>query len=138
MLGLVSVSAESGSAVFRLPPSPNVGNARGVVHGGAIASLCDCAIGTAMRSALKPGDVVATIELKVNYMAPGQGELEARSRVLHLGGTTAVGEVEIYGEAGQKLVAKAMATFAVKRGAAVPRPGAVTAMDPEFDGPHAN
>lgn len=138
MVGLQPVSAKDGQAVFRLPASPNVSNSRGVVHGGALCTLCDSSIGTAMRSALKPGDQVATIELKVNFISPGQGDLEARSRVLHMGGSTAVGEVEVYTVDGQKLVAKAMATFHIRRGAVAPRPGAVTALDPEFDGPDAN
>lgn len=136
LVGLVPVSARDGQAVFRLPASPQVCNARGVVHGGALCTLCDATLGTALRSALRPGDAVATIELKVNFMAPGQGDLEARARVLHLGGSTAVGEVEVYGAGGQ-LVAKALATFHVRRGALPPRPGASTALDPEFDGPDA-
>lgn len=138
MVGLQPVSARDGQSVFRLPANPNVVNARGVVHGGALCTLCDAALGTALRSALKPGDMVATIEMKVNFIAPGEGELEARARVLHLGGVSAVGEVEVFNENGTRLVAKALATFYVKRGAFPPRPGAVTAMDPDFDGPDAN
>lgn len=56
-----------------------------------------------MRSALKPGDMVATTEMKVNFIAPGEGELEARARVLQIGGLTAVGEVEVFGENGTRL-----------------------------------
>lgn len=137
MVGLQPVSAKDGTAVLRLAAHENVANARGVVHGGAICTLADSSIGTALRSALKPGDMVATIEIKVNFIAPGQGDLEARAKMLHIGGSSAVGETEIYAENGTKLVAKALATFYVKRGAFPPRPGAVTALDPEFDGPDA-
>lgn len=137
MIGVYPVSARDGHAVFRLPASPTVTNARGVVHGGAICTLCDASLGTAMRSALQPGDMTATMEIKVNFIAPGQGDLEARAKVVHIGGSSAVGEVEVYGENGTKLVAKALSTFYIKRGAFPPRPGATTAMDPEFDEPDA-
>lgn len=137
-VGIQTVSAKDGHAVCRLPLHAAVANVRGVIHGGAIATLCDGVIGTAIRSALKPGDSVATIELKVNFMAPAEGDLEARAKVLHVGGRTAVGEVDVYCEANGKLVAKALATFAVLRGSVPPRPGATTAMDPEFDGPESS
>lgn len=137
LIGIQTVSARGSESVVRLPSHPQIRNGRGVIHGGAIATLCDAAIGTALRSALSPGDTVATIELKVNFIAPGEGDLESRARILHIGTQTAVGEVEVFSGEGQRLVAKALATFFVRRGQERPRPGATTALDPEFDGPDA-
>jgi uncharacterized protein (TIGR00369 family) len=133
VIGAEVVEVEKGRCVLRMPAREVVMNARDVVHGGALCTLADAALGTALRSALEPGDVVATIELKINFIAAGRGDMLARARTLHLGRTTAVGEVEIE-DAGGALVAKAMATFHVKRGALPPRPGARTAMY-DFDGP---
>ncbi|WP_374711754.1 PaaI family thioesterase [Symbiobacterium terraclitae] len=134
VIGAEVVEAGHGRSVVRMPASEHTLNNLGIVHGGALCTLADAAIGTALRSALQPGDAVATIEMKVNFIAPGRGDLLARARTLHLGGTTAVAEAEIEDVRGA-LVAKALATFFVKHGAVEPRPGARTAMDPDVDGP---
>lgn len=134
VIGAQVVEAGHGRSTVRMPASEHTQNNMGMVHGGALCTLADAAIGTALRSALGPGDAIATLEMKMNFIAPGRGDLLARARVLHVGGTTAVGEVEIEDLQG-RLVAKGLATFYVKRGAVEPRPGARTAMIPEVDGP---
>lgn len=134
VIGAEVIEAGHGRSTVRMPASEHTQNNLGMAHGGALCTLADAALGTALRSALKPGDAVATIEMKVNFIAPGRGDLLAHARALHVGGTTAVGEVEIEDLNG-KLVAKALATFYVKRGAVEPCPGVRTAMIPEVDGP---
>lgn len=134
VIGAEVIEAGHGRSVVRMPFSEHTQNNMGMVHGGALCTLADAAIGTALRSALKPGDAAATIEMKVNFIAPARGDVLARARILHVGGTTAVGEVEIEDLQGI-LVAKGLATFFVKHGAVEPRPGARTAMIPEVDGP---
>lgn len=134
VIGAEVVEAGHGRSVVRMPASDHTQNNLGMVHGGALCTLADAALGTALRSALRPGDAVATIEMKINFLAPARGDLLARARTLHVGGLTAVGEVDIEDIQGT-LVAKALATFFVKRGAVEPRPGARTAMIPEVDGP---
>lgn len=134
VIGAQVLEAGHGRSTVRMPASEHTLNNMGIVHGGALCTLADAALGTALRSALQPGDVIMTIELKMNFIAPGRGDLVARARALHVGRTTAVGEVEIEDLQGT-LVAKGLATFYVKRGAEPPRPGARTAMMPEVDGP---
>jgi len=133
-LGIEVLEAGHGRSVVRMPAGEMILNALGVVHGGALCALADSAIGTALRSALDPGDTLATIEIKLNFIAPARGETVARAQAVHLGRTTAVADVEI-SDAGGTLVAKGLATFYVKRGAVPARPGAHTAMDPDVDGP---
>jgi len=133
-IGVEVREAGGGRCLLRLPASEMTLNALGIVHGGALCTLADAAFGTALRSVLKPGDVSATIEMKINFIAPGRGDLFARAEVVHVGGTTAVLEAEIR-DGSRDLVAKALSTFHIKRGAVAPRPGARTAMDPEVDGP---
>lgn len=137
LLGMRVISARNGEAVVTMPANPRLCNSRGVVHGGAICSLCDSAIGTAVRSTLQPEDLSVAMETKVNFLAPGRGDLQVRARVLRVGRSTAVGEAEVYGGGGEHLVAKALATYHVQRAARPPRPGATTALDPDFDGPDA-
>lgn len=134
LIGAKVLEAGHGHCLVLMPGNETTLNQAGVVHGGAVCTLADAAMSTALRSALKPGDTAATIEMKVNFIAPGRGDLLAAADLLHQGGTTAVTEVEIRNTE-QQLVAKGLATFHVKRGAQAPRTGARTAMDPEMDGP---
>ncbi|MEW8978258.1 MAG: PaaI family thioesterase [Symbiobacterium sp.] len=134
VIGAEVVEVGHGRCTVRMPASEHTLNNLGIVHGGALCTLADTAMGTALRSALKPGDAVVTVEMKINFIAPGRGELLAHARVLHVGNTTAVAEVEVADTDG-KLVAKGLATFLVKHGAVEPPPGARTAMLPEVDGP---
>lgn len=91
VIGAQVVEAGHGRSTLRMQASEHTQNNMGMVHGGALCTLADAAIGTALRSALKPGDAIATIEMKMNCIAPGRGSLLARARALHVGGTTAVG-----------------------------------------------
>src|SRR5699024_7387479 len=81
-------------------------NSAGVVHGGALATLVDAAIGSAVRSTL---DLTvqhsATVDLNVKYIKAGRGTtLTAKASLDHRGGTLAVGHAEIFDDE-QKLVA---------------------------------
>ncbi|WP_264843272.1 PaaI family thioesterase [Caldinitratiruptor microaerophilus] len=134
LIGAQVLRVERGRAVVRMPADDRLHNSAATVHGGAICTLADAAIATALRSALMPGDLASTIEMKVNFLAPARGDLDAHARAIHVGGATAVGEADVLDAEG-RLVAKAIATFHVRRGAGPVRPGARTAMDPDVDGP---
>lgn len=87
-----------------------------VLHGGAIASIIDTTIGTAVWTLCSKGTKIATVEMKVNYIAsvpPGE-EIEAEAKVIHDGSSLAVGTAEVKNSAG-KLVAYGMATFILLR-----------------------
>lgn len=66
VIGAQVVEAGHGRSTLRMQASEHTQNNMGMVHGGALCTLADAAIGTALRSALKPGDAIATIELKMN------------------------------------------------------------------------
>lgn len=57
--------------------------ARGpIVHGGALAALADMALASAGASLCRDGETLATVDLKVDFMRPGQpGPMRARGRV---------------------------------------------------------
>ena len=63
---------------------------------------------------------VVTVEMKVNFMQPGRGELRATGRVLHRSTTMAYCEGEIRDSEGH-FVAKALGTFKYMRRLAVGR-----------------
>ena len=86
-------------------------NDGGIVHGGAIATLADCAMGSAVCSVLDD-EVPVTVEAKINYLEPGQeGVLEARAQVRRKGKRFIVVEAEVVQKDSGEHVAYATGTF---------------------------
>jgi uncharacterized protein (TIGR00369 family) len=86
------------------------------VHGGVTATLSDIVAGFAAYTLVKKGQGVVTVELKVSYLNPGQGEkLRAKGYVIKAGSKLFFCESEIYAIKGNTstLIAKASATMAV-------------------------
>jgi uncharacterized protein (TIGR00369 family) len=86
------------------------------VHGGITATLSDIVAGFAAFTLVRKGQGVVTVELKVSYLNPGQGEsLTAKGYVLKAGSKLLFCESEIYANKNgiQTLIAKASATMAV-------------------------
>ena len=84
-------------------------NRHGTVHGGALATLVDSAMGAAVADAGSEAPV--TIEMKVTYLEPAQpGLLTARATVRKRGRRVTIVEAEV--EQGDDLVVHAIATFA--------------------------
>jgi uncharacterized protein (TIGR00369 family) len=111
-LGLRVVEASEGASRVELASKPDLENSRGDVHGGAIASLLDAAMGVAVRSACKGGEGATTVSLTVNYAGVGRGTLVARGRTLRLGRSIATVEGTVTDKDDQ-LVAHAIATMRI-------------------------
>lgn len=111
LLGLEIHKAENGEAVLGLTMHDGLRNLHGKLHGGALFSLIDTAMGQASHSLNGGLPNSVTLECKVNYIRPvTDGELTCRAWVVHAGRRTQVLEAEVY--QGEKLVAKAQSTFA--------------------------
>jgi len=109
-VGTDVVEAGDGQATVILQVDERHLNAGGSVHGGAIATLADVAMGAAVRSA--GGEKVATIEMKVTFLEPGEaGELRAQARVRKKGSRISIVEAEI--DQSGSTIAHAIATFTV-------------------------
>ncbi|HEY8492031.1 MAG TPA: PaaI family thioesterase, partial [Dehalococcoidia bacterium] len=88
----------------------------GVLHGGVLFSAMDTAMGGALTSVLEAGERCATMEAKVNYLAPVVSDsLSVEAHVLHRGRRTAVLESRATAADG-RLAALALGTFTVGRG----------------------
>jgi acyl-CoA thioesterase len=112
MLGCQLRRLEQGVAEVALPLEAHLRNRGNVLHGGAIFSLVDIAMGLACSSAHGFDQRSVTIECKINYMrGVSEGEVTCIAKVLHAGRRTLVVEAEVL--QGDKLVAKAQGTFAV-------------------------
>src|SRR5258708_38834047 len=119
-LGAKLVSAADGASEVVLPLRAEHLNAWDVAHGGITMTLADVALAMAARSLSADGVGVVTVEMKVNFMQPGRGELRATARVLHRSTTMAYCEGEIRDTEGH-FVAKALGTFKYMRRLAVGR-----------------
>lgn len=112
-LGLEWESVGNGLARVTMPIGPQIRNTRRVAQGGAVATLADLAMGSAVRSALPPGKRVVTVEMKVNYLRPGGGrELWAEAQCVYAGRRLGVADARITNDQGT-LIAIANGTFAV-------------------------
>ncbi len=116
LLGMEVIEIKKGESKIQMPFRQELTHPYGIVHGGAIASLADSAVAMALISLVDPKDRITTIEFKINFFKPiNQGSLIAHARIIHKGSKTAVGEVDITnGE--EKLVAKVIATYSIKKG----------------------
>lgn len=112
LIGLVVEEAAAGASLVRLEPTSETANSRGEVHGGALATMLDAALVNAARSVLAEGSGAATVNLSVNYLAPGIGTLVARGRVVRAGRSLVAAEASITDAAGA-VVAQAIGTLRV-------------------------
>lgn len=112
LIGLEMTERGDGVSRCRLAVGEQHLNPHGVVHGGVLYSMADTGMGAAVYSRLEPDESCATIELKMVYIAPVRaGVLECESRIVNRGRRVAVLESEV--RSGERLVAKALGTFAI-------------------------
>jgi len=108
LLGLDIQTLEEGRSVLTLCLTNSHMNYRGITHGGVLMTLCDSAMGMAVRSL---GRRSVTIEMNINFLdVTREGELlVAEGRILKEGKTLLVCEAEVRQK--DRLVAKARGTF---------------------------
>ncbi|CAG0932919.1 MAG: hypothetical protein EFKGCFLK_01481 [Rhodocyclaceae bacterium] len=105
---------ERGRATAAVEVRRELHNSWGYAHGGVVTTLLDVTMGQAARSSLPQGTGVVTVDLSVSFISAGRGRLTVEARVLRRGDSIVFCEGEVRDEAGE-LVAKAMASFKVKR-----------------------
>ena len=111
-LGIEIKEREDGRAVLTMRAEEQHLNDGGIVHGGAIATLADCAMGSALASTLGDDEQPVTVEAKINYLEPGaEGLLVGTGVVRRKGKRFTVLEAEIVQEETGEHVAYATATF---------------------------
>jgi uncharacterized protein (TIGR00369 family) len=118
-LGIEVVDAGEGWIRLRLPLRDELRNGPGApLHGGAISSLLDAAVGGAVATvneANQGGVGQATLDLNITYIgAAREGNVIAEGRVIRRGGTIAFGEADVRNEAGE-LLARGRVTYMLLR-----------------------
>ncbi len=109
-LGIEVPELGKGYARFVLPFRPEFHNSQGFMQGGLIAALADEAVAYALFSLVVEGEMISTVEMKINFLAPVQdGAIEAQAHIAKRGRTISLGEVEV--RQGPRLVAKGLCTY---------------------------
>jgi uncharacterized protein (TIGR00369 family) len=80
-------------------------NINGVVHGGVYATILDTAMGGAVVSVLKKGEVTATTSLYIEFLRPAQehATLTARGEIIRRGRHLAFVEGDLFDDSGRRL-----------------------------------
>lgn len=117
-LGMRITGVGPGWCVAELELRPELRNPFGAAHGAVLASLVDHILGSAVFPIVPVGTWPATLEFKLNYLAPArEGTLSARAEVVSISSRTAVVSVECGN--GGRIVGTALGTIALTP----PKPG---------------
>jgi|UniRef100_A0A7C3SHT4 uncharacterized protein (TIGR00369 family) len=109
-LGVQVPELAEGFARFELPVRRDFLNSQGFLQGGLIASLADEAVAYALFSLVPEGEMISTVEMKINFLAPvQQGTIVAKAYITKRGRTISLGEVEV--TQGARLIAKGLCTY---------------------------
>ncbi|MEJ2037483.1 MAG: PaaI family thioesterase, partial [Desulfosarcinaceae bacterium] len=96
-LGANLERVEPGLCEIRLPFKPELSQQDGYFHAGVITTLADNASGYAAFSLMAPDAAVLTVEFKMNFLAPGDGDaLVARGQVVKAGRTLTICRSEVF------------------------------------------
>lgn len=94
-LGIRFTAVEPGVCVAEMDVTEQLLNPFGAAHGAVLASIVDHVLGSAVFPLVPRGTWPATLEFKLNYLAPTRpGVLRATGRVVSLSKRTAVVSVE--------------------------------------------
>ena len=123
LLGMRLTEVGAGTTQFEMPVTTALYNPNDVVHGGALTSVLDSAMGLAVVSTLQQDETFTTAELKVNFLRAvtvDRGPLVCGGRVVHRGRQLVVAEADCY-DSRRQLVARASSTNLI-----LPRRGPAT------------
>ena len=118
-LGVEFTQATDGFARLELPFRPEfIGDqSRPALHGGVISTLLDTAGGFAAWTKIEITDRLSTIDLRVDYLAPGAPErLIAEARVVRVGNRVAVVDIRCFQPSQpERMVATGKGVYNIKR-----------------------
>ncbi|MGZ3247770.1 MAG: PaaI family thioesterase [Croceibacterium sp.] len=106
--------SSAGSSTLTLVVGAQHLNPHGVVHGAVLYALADTGMGAALYPTLEPGEICATIEVKINYFKPvSTGKIVCRTELVNRGKSVANLDSRLFVE--QTLVAQANGNYAILR-----------------------
>ncbi len=110
-LGMRIDSYAGGKAQMTMAYSDVLLNGHGVIHGGAIASLCDSAFWVALASHYGREQITATATMTCNFLRPALPghDLIAHAAIIRAGRRIVYGDVDVFSN--DKLVAHATLSY---------------------------
>ena len=112
LIGLRFEEQRPGYSRCTLEVSEKHFNPHGVAHGAVAYALADTGMGAALHRTLDPGELCATIEIKISYFKPVRaGTLRCVTEIVNRGKKVASMESSVY--AGEALVARASGTYSI-------------------------
>ena len=94
--GMRVVSVEPGKVTMALAKREDLCQFFGHFHGGVIAALADHAAGACATSSMPEGKIAVTVEIKINFLSPADGEeIIARAETIQAGSSIGVVKVEV-------------------------------------------
>jgi len=113
LIGAELTYIRRGEIWIEMPYRPDMSQQHGFIHAGIITTIVDSACGYAAMSVTEPDTSVLTMEFKINFLAPAQGErFIAKGKVKKAGRTITVceGDVTTIQEGREKLIATMLAS----------------------------
>ncbi len=114
LLGYRVETAKPGEALVSLVMREDFQSPSGMVHGGVLSAFVDFAMGAAIFTKIKKGQMCSTIEFKVNYLSPVKlGEtVFALSKIKFYGKSHAVVDCHVFREHDERReIALALGTY---------------------------
>ena len=112
LVGFEVFPESDGTGKGQLTVSERHLNPNGVVHGGALFTLVDTAMGASLMQQLDEGEICATLQISMNFLRPVVGGVvECEARVVSKGRRFANVRGELYVQ--EKLVGTADGNFAI-------------------------
>ena len=112
LIDLTFEGSQPGSSTLSLIVGEQHLNPHRVAHGAVLYALADTGMGAALYPTLDPGEICATIEIKINYFKPVHGgKLTCRTELVNRGKSVANLEARLYLD--ETLVAQANGNYAI-------------------------
>lgn len=116
-MGVIVERVAPGEVVARVPYREAFVRPGGTVAGPVMMSLADFVVWGVVMSLIGPVKLAVTTSLNINFLRrPPPGDVVAHGRILKLGRRLAVGEVYLYVDGGEDLVAHVTCTYSIPPG----------------------
>jgi len=113
-LGAIVEQIEDGCARLQLPFRDDFLRPGGTISGPVLMGLADLALYAAVLSRIGPVELAVTTSLNINFLRrPLPGNIVAEAKLLKLGKRLAVGEVGMYRDEEEEMVAHVTATYSI-------------------------
>lgn len=105
LLNMTIHEAADGRALLSMPFCFEYAQGAGLMHGGAVVSLADTAVGMAIKSLLPPGTRFATTHMQNEFLRPVIcGTITAEARVVEQEGRNLKGSATVYNPDGKEVM----------------------------------